>query len=100
MRHVHVNKIRKYQIRTQNVGFIFEDDVEFGEIHLAQVKAHSLNKNNIKVDVRDLEKNKKAELRKFLHKHFPLFFGKIQAVNVGEDKICILPHAERKNHIF
>ncbi|GFU49111.1 retrovirus-related Pol polyprotein from transposon 17.6 [Trichonephila clavipes] len=33
VRHVHVNKIRKYHPRTLAVGVIFEDDHEFGEIH-------------------------------------------------------------------
>ncbi|GFX37636.1 retrovirus-related Pol polyprotein from transposon 17.6 [Trichonephila clavipes] len=33
VRHVHVNKIRKYHPRTLAVGVIFEGDHEFGEIH-------------------------------------------------------------------
>ncbi|GFR32972.1 retrovirus-related Pol polyprotein from transposon 17.6 [Trichonephila clavata] len=33
VRHVHVNKIRKYHPRALAVGVIFEDDREFGEIH-------------------------------------------------------------------
>ncbi|GFQ82696.1 retrovirus-related Pol polyprotein from transposon 17.6 [Trichonephila clavata] len=33
VRHVHVNKIRKYHPRALAVGIIFEDDHEFGEIH-------------------------------------------------------------------
>ncbi|GFX21296.1 transposon Ty3-G Gag-Pol polyprotein [Trichonephila clavipes] len=33
VRHVHVNKIRKYHPRALVVGVIFEDDHEFGEIH-------------------------------------------------------------------
>ncbi|GFT65282.1 retrovirus-related Pol polyprotein from transposon opus [Trichonephila clavipes] len=33
VRHVHVNKIRKYHPRALAVGVIFEDDHEFGEIH-------------------------------------------------------------------
>ncbi|GFU11319.1 hypothetical protein TNCV_107731 [Trichonephila clavipes] len=32
VRHVHVNKIRKYHPRALAVGVIFEDDHEFGEI--------------------------------------------------------------------
>ncbi|GFW83935.1 retrovirus-related Pol polyprotein from transposon 17.6 [Trichonephila clavipes] len=31
VRHVHVNKIRKYHLRALAVGVIFEDDHEFGE---------------------------------------------------------------------
>ncbi|GFQ87004.1 uncharacterized protein TNCT_728651 [Trichonephila clavata] len=33
VRHVHVNKIRKYLPRALAVGVIFEDDHEFGENH-------------------------------------------------------------------
>ncbi|GFS67122.1 retrovirus-related Pol polyprotein from transposon 17.6 [Trichonephila clavipes] len=33
VRHVHVNKIRKYHPRTLAVGVLFEGDHEFGEIH-------------------------------------------------------------------
>ncbi|GFU27785.1 retrovirus-related Pol polyprotein from transposon 17.6 [Trichonephila clavipes] len=33
VRHVHVNKIRKYHPRALAVGVIFEGDHEFGEIH-------------------------------------------------------------------
>lgn len=101
VRHVHVNKIRKFYIRTKTVGVIFENDVEFGEIHPIPVKAHSLSKSNFEVDVSHLENNKQVELLELLHKHAPLFSDKIQVANVGERKIWLLPGAERKRpYIF
>ncbi|GFX18903.1 retrovirus-related Pol polyprotein from transposon 17.6 [Trichonephila clavipes] len=47
VRHVHVNKIRKYHPRALAVGVIFEDDHEFGEIHPTLIYRESLK---IKVD--------------------------------------------------
>ncbi|GFS74468.1 retrovirus-related Pol polyprotein from transposon opus [Trichonephila clavipes] len=60
VRHVHVNKIRKYHPRGLAVGVIFEDDHEFGEIHptpnlsrsTSERVLHEINLNHLKVTVR------------------------------------------------
>jgi hypothetical protein len=97
IRHVHVNKIRRFQARVQTVGVIFEDDSEFGEIHPTPNKIGSaFNKNDIGVDISYLDDSKQKELRKLLLKHAALFSGKINIANVGEHKIRLLPGAERK----
>ena len=38
-RHLHVNKIRPFVARAQNVGIISEQDAEFGEVRYAPVPA-------------------------------------------------------------
>ncbi|GFU32785.1 hypothetical protein TNCV_318261 [Trichonephila clavipes] len=56
VRHVHVNKIRKYHPRTLAVGVIFEGDHEFGEIHptldlsrsTSERVLHEINLNHLK----------------------------------------------------
>ncbi|GFY34016.1 retrovirus-related Pol polyprotein from transposon opus [Trichonephila clavipes] len=60
VRHVHVNKIRKYHPRALAVGVIFEDDHEFGEIHptpnlsrsTSERVLHEINLNHLKETVR------------------------------------------------
>ncbi|GFX21797.1 hypothetical protein TNCV_2310761 [Trichonephila clavipes] len=60
VRHVHVNKIRKYHPRTLAVGVIFEGDHEFGEIHptpnfsrsTSERVLHEINLNHLKETVR------------------------------------------------
>ena len=96
IRHVHANKIRKFHARVHTVGVIFEDDVEFGEIHPTPVEMPPLNKENIEVDINHLEKSKQIELFELLYKHSKLFSGKIQVAKVGEHKIRLLPGTERK----
>ncbi|GFW55104.1 hypothetical protein TNCV_262021 [Trichonephila clavipes] len=59
VRHVHVNKIRKYHPRTLAVGVIFEGDHEFGEIHptldlsrsTSERVLHEINLNHLKETV-------------------------------------------------
>ncbi|GFW63182.1 hypothetical protein TNCV_581221 [Trichonephila clavipes] len=56
VRHVHVNKIRKYHPRALAVGVIFEGDHEFGEIHptpnlsrsTSERVLHEINLNHLK----------------------------------------------------
>ncbi|GFV27677.1 hypothetical protein TNCV_4169021 [Trichonephila clavipes] len=56
VRHVHVNKIRKYHPRALAVGVIFEGDHEFGEIHptpnlsrsTSEIVLHEINLNHLK----------------------------------------------------
>ncbi|GBM10122.1 Retrovirus-related Pol polyprotein from transposon opus [Araneus ventricosus] len=95
VRHIHANKIRQFRTRAQTVGVIFEDDVEFGEIHPTPVKT-SISNYNIEVDVSHLEEHKQLELLEHLHNHAPLFSGKLQVANVGEHKIRLIPGTERK----
>ncbi|GFV12180.1 hypothetical protein TNCV_1536771 [Trichonephila clavipes] len=60
VRHVHVNKIRKYHPRKLAVGVIFEGDHEFGEIHptpnlsrsTSERVLHEINLNHLKETVR------------------------------------------------
>ncbi|GFT40774.1 transposon Tf2-11 polyprotein [Trichonephila clavipes] len=60
VRHVHVNKIRKYHPRALAVGVIFEGDHEFGEIHptpnlsrsTSERVLHEINLNHLKETVR------------------------------------------------
>ncbi|GBN03452.1 hypothetical protein AVEN_122590-1 [Araneus ventricosus] len=94
-RHIHANKIRQFHARAQTVGVIFEDDVEFGEIHPTPIKT-SISNYNIEVDVSHLEEHKQVELLELLHNHAPLFSGKLQVANVGEHKIRLIPGTERK----
>jgi len=51
-RHLHVNKIRPFVARAQNVGIISEQDVEFGEVRYAPVPADrlALQKPSEKID--------------------------------------------------
>ncbi|GBN31917.1 Transposon Ty3-G Gag-Pol polyprotein [Araneus ventricosus] len=94
VRHIHANKIRQFHTRAQTVGVIFEDDVEFGEIHPTPIKT-SISNYNIEVDVSHLEEHKQVELLELLHNHAPLFSGKLQVANV-EHKIRLIPGTERK----
>ncbi|GFY00146.1 hypothetical protein TNCV_1342431 [Trichonephila clavipes] len=60
VRHVHVNKIRKYHPRALAVGVIFEGDHEFGEIHptpnlsrsTSERVLHEIHLNHLKETVR------------------------------------------------
>ncbi|GFW74102.1 hypothetical protein TNCV_4176481 [Trichonephila clavipes] len=60
VRHVHVNKIRKYHPRALAVGVLFEGDHEFGEIHptpnlsrsTSERVLHEINLNHLKETVR------------------------------------------------
>ncbi|GFY29326.1 retrovirus-related Pol polyprotein from transposon 17.6 [Trichonephila clavipes] len=61
VRHVHVNKIKKYHPRALAVGVIFEGDQEFGEIHptpnlsrsTSERVLHEINLNHLKESERE-----------------------------------------------
>ncbi|GFV05411.1 uncharacterized protein TNCV_226221 [Trichonephila clavipes] len=59
VRHVHVNKIRKYHPRALAVGVIFEDDHEFGEIHPTPNLSRSTSERVLhETDLNHLKKTK------------------------------------------
>ncbi|GBM81535.1 hypothetical protein AVEN_174214-1 [Araneus ventricosus] len=94
VRYIHANKIRQFQARAQTVGVIFEDDVEFGEIHPTPIKT-SISNYNMEVDVSHLAESKRVELLELFHNHASLLSGKIQVANVDEHKIRLIPGTER-----
>ena len=96
IRHVHANKIRKFHARVHTIGVIFEDDVEFGEIHSTPVEIPPLSKENIEIDINHLEKGKQIELFELLYNHLKLFSGKIKFAKVGEYKIRLLLQKTRE----
>jgi len=95
IRHVHVNKMRKYYPRSQTIGVIFEEDSDFGDIYVTPVKQNELNFLPV-VDIQHLDAEKKKELTNLLCKHSKLFSGKIQIAKVGEHKIRLMEGTVRK----
>ncbi|GBM97350.1 hypothetical protein AVEN_228989-1 [Araneus ventricosus] len=97
VRHVHVNKIRKYHPLSLAVGVIFEEDHDFGEINptpnTSDVNSHELCE---KINLNHLSAEQKNNLCGLLLRHNELFTGKMKVSKVGAHRIRLKPDAERK----
>ncbi|GFQ70836.1 retrovirus-related Pol polyprotein from transposon 17.6 [Trichonephila clavata] len=74
VRHVHVNKIRKYHPRALAVGVIFEDDHEFGEIYPTPNLLRSTSERVLhETDLNHLKETEREQVLAILLKHCTLF---------------------------
>ncbi|GBN85711.1 hypothetical protein AVEN_22818-1 [Araneus ventricosus] len=97
VRHVYVNKIRKYYPRSLAVGVIFEEDHDFGEINstpnTSDVDSRELYE---KIYLNHLSDEQRNELCGLLFRHNELFTCKMKVAKVGAHRIRFKPGAERK----
>ncbi|GFQ88592.1 retrovirus-related Pol polyprotein from transposon 17.6 [Trichonephila clavata] len=97
IRHVHVNKIRKYHPRALAVGVIFEDDHEFGEIHPTPNLLRSTSERVLhETDLNHLEETEREQVLAILLKHRTLFTSDVKIAKVGAHRIRLKPNIERK----
>ncbi|GFW76660.1 retrovirus-related Pol polyprotein from transposon opus [Trichonephila clavipes] len=76
VRHVHVNKIRKYHPRALAVGVIFEYDHEFGEIHPTPNLSRSTSERVLHET--DLKESEREQVLAILLKHQTLFTSDVK----------------------
>ncbi|GFY56145.1 hypothetical protein TNIN_160951, partial [Trichonephila inaurata madagascariensis] len=97
VRHVHVNKIRKYHPRALAVGVIFEDDHEFGEIHPTPNLSRSTSERVLhETDLNHLKETEREQVLAILLKHQTLFTSDVKIAKVGTHRIRLKPNIERK----
>ncbi|GFQ82257.1 retrovirus-related Pol polyprotein from transposon 17.6 [Trichonephila clavata] len=100
VRHVHVNKIRKYHPRALAVGVIFEDDHEFGEIHPTPNLLRSTSERVLhETDLNHLKETEREQVLAILLKHRTLFTSDVKIAKVGAHRIRLKPNIERKTYI-
>ncbi|GFT25602.1 retrovirus-related Pol polyprotein from transposon 17.6 [Trichonephila clavipes] len=79
VRHVHVNKIRKYHPRTLAVGVIFEDDHEFGEIHPTPNLSRSTSERVLhEINLNHLKESEREQVLAIVLKHQTLFTSDVK----------------------
>ncbi|GFW64310.1 retrovirus-related Pol polyprotein from transposon 17.6 [Trichonephila clavipes] len=97
VRHVHVNKIRKYHPRTLAVGVIFEGDHEFGEIHPTPNLSRSTSERVLhEINLNHLKESERKQLLAIVLKHQTLFTSDVKIAKVGAHRIRLKPNIERK----
>ncbi|GFQ73907.1 retrovirus-related Pol polyprotein from transposon 17.6 [Trichonephila clavata] len=97
VRHVHVNKIRKYHPRALAVGVIFEDDHEFGEIHPTPNLSRSTSERVLhETYLNHLKETEREQVLAILLKHRDLFTSDVKLAKVGAHRIRLKPNIERK----
>lgn len=90
LRLLHVNKLRKYEIRVQTVGIVFEDDEEFGELYETPVPEEFENREKLRdLDFSYLEDHQQADLRSLMGRYKQLFSGNIRRTKMGKHSIKI-----------
>ncbi|GFT86946.1 retrovirus-related Pol polyprotein from transposon 17.6 [Trichonephila clavipes] len=79
VRHVHVNKIRKYHLRALAVGVIFEGDHEFGEIHPTLIyRGPHLKEFYMKSNLNHLKESEREQVLAIVLKHQTLFTSDVK----------------------
>ncbi|GFS64106.1 retrovirus-related Pol polyprotein from transposon 17.6 [Trichonephila clavipes] len=97
VRHVHVNKIRKYHPRALAVGVIFEGDHEFGEIHPTPNLSRSTSERVLhEINLNHLKESKREQVLAIVLKHQTLFTSDVKIAKVGIHRIRLKPNIERK----
>ncbi|GFW33719.1 retrovirus-related Pol polyprotein from transposon 17.6 [Trichonephila clavipes] len=97
VRHVHVNKIRKYHPRALAVGVIFEGDHEFGEIHPTPNLSRSTSERVLhEINLNHLKKSEREQVLAIDLKHQTLFTSDVKIAKVGTHRVRLKPNIERK----
>ncbi|GFT23327.1 hypothetical protein TNCV_2016211 [Trichonephila clavipes] len=97
VRHVHVNKIRKYHPRALAVGVIFEGDHEFGEIHPTPNLSRSTSERVLhEINLNHLKESEREQVLAIVLKHRTLFTSDVKIAKVGTHRIRLKPNIERK----
>ncbi|GFY22009.1 retrovirus-related Pol polyprotein from transposon 17.6 [Trichonephila clavipes] len=97
VRHVHVNKIRKYHPRALAVGVIFEGDHEFGEIHPTPNLPRSTSERVLhEINLNHLKESEREQVLAIVLKHQTLFISDVKIAKVGTHRIRLKPNIERK----
>ncbi|GFW29895.1 hypothetical protein TNCV_2673451 [Trichonephila clavipes] len=97
VRHVHVNKIRKYHPRALAVGVIFEGDHEFGEIHPTPNLSRSTSERVLhEINLNHLKESEREQVLAIVLKHQTLFTSDVKIAKVGAHRIRLKPNIERK----
>ncbi|GFV98519.1 retrovirus-related Pol polyprotein from transposon 412 [Trichonephila clavipes] len=97
VRHVHVNKIRKYHPRALAVGVIFEGDHEFREIHPTPNLSRSTSERVLhEINLNHLKESEREQLLPIVLKHQTLFTSDVKIAKVGTHRIRLKPNIERK----
>ncbi|GFX12211.1 hypothetical protein TNCV_1103291 [Trichonephila clavipes] len=100
VRHVHVNKIRKYHPRALAVGVIFEGDHEFGEIHPTPNLSRSTSERVLhEINLNHLKESERERVLAIVLKHQTLFTSDVKIAKVGTHRIRLKPNIERKKPI-
>lgn len=91
-RWVHANRLRKYYVRTNNVGVIFEEDAEFGEVESTPCSGKSTSKIlEVLREANHLTSEQAEELGRVIMRYEEAFSEKPGRCALGEHKIRIVP---------
>ncbi|GFT84596.1 retrovirus-related Pol polyprotein from transposon opus [Trichonephila clavipes] len=97
VRHVHVNKIRKYHPRALAVGVIFEGDHEFGEIHPTPNLSRSTSERVLlEINLNHLKESEREQVLAIVLKHQTLFTSDVKIAKVGTHRIRLKPNISLK----
>ncbi|GFR18558.1 transposon Ty3-I Gag-Pol polyprotein [Trichonephila clavata] len=97
VRHIHVNKTRKYHPRALAVGVIFEDDQEFGKIHPIPNLSRSASERVLhETDLNHLKETEREKVLAILLKHHTLLTSDVKIAKVGAHRIRLRSNIERK----
>ncbi|GFW45275.1 hypothetical protein TNCV_4733831 [Trichonephila clavipes] len=100
VRHVHVNKIRKYHPRALAVGVIFEGDHEFGEIHPTPNLSRSTSERVLhEINLNHLKESEREQVLAIVLKHQTLFTSDVKIAKVGTHRIRLKPNIELDEQI-
>ncbi|GFV54164.1 retrovirus-related Pol polyprotein from transposon 17.6 [Trichonephila clavipes] len=96
VRHVHVNKIRKYHPRALAVGVIFEGDHEFGEIHPTPNLSRSTSERVLhEINLNHLKESEREQVLAIVLRHQTLFTSDVKIAKVGTYRIRLKPNIEQ-----
>ncbi|GFW02932.1 retrovirus-related Pol polyprotein from transposon 17.6 [Trichonephila clavipes] len=85
VRHVHVNKIRKYHPRALAVGVIFEGDHEFGEVHPTPNLSRSTSERVLhEINLNHLKESEREQVLAIVLKHQTLFTSDVKIAKLIE----------------
>ncbi|GFY07745.1 retrovirus-related Pol polyprotein from transposon 412 [Trichonephila clavipes] len=97
VRHVHVNKIRKYHPRALAVGVIFEGDYEIGEIHPTPNLSRATSERVLhEINLNHLKESEREQVLAIVLKHQTLFTSDVKIAKIGTRRIRLKPNIERK----
>ncbi|GFQ76794.1 transposon Ty3-I Gag-Pol polyprotein [Trichonephila clavata] len=98
---LHFNKLRPYIARIEQIGLIFDQDDEFGELHYAPTDTVELDVNDIYNHVMDsssgLDNSQKHQLADLLSKFSDVFSSVPGSAKVKGHSVSLMPDYVQRN---
>lgn len=97
---VHGNRLRPYTCRVQNIGVIFHDDQDFGEVEYVPRKIAAAEVAPVLPEEKTLHlrPEDRVSISELFQHYAPLFSGNLRIARVGEHRIKLIEGAELKRN--